>query len=888
MKKKKIIILGIASLACAISLTSCKGNDTTTNTGSSLTSTVEPIPSTTTSETTTSTTTAPVHDHKWDEGTITKYPTINSEGEKIYRCSGCNELRIEKINKLIDKTNYTLKATLVDGLTGVYETKAVVGANKNDATNPTTIGIPSVAKQNLENTPTYESPAIIQGAAVKYEKKTGPTEYTPIPGAKLEAPYTYFRHQIVEEITKDADGKEYVHKKLSGFDGSYYIIRIDVSDIIKNKTGYLHMRQEDNKALLVAAGMQGGFDTGIASTDTSGNLTTAPTFNETDKQWYNGQTALNIAYNPHGIKKAFPGANGNWYVDCTGYVGLTGTKSAAYSIEDNGKALKDTEGNYINTPYIDVIVLSSSKNVAGADTGATNAPKSDIGLSFYVDDTLDAKPDVVYNPTDTNNATDIANKFFDETKMTADYNATSYTVKGSDLEIDVVTKEDENDASEYWSLTKAISFQDYDSHTIKLICEVPVLEGLEVKSIDENERLVVLDLNSFDIQIANHQQTNAAALTVSNNATLKLTDSSRTSGAELAIGNNASMLVKDKGTIIIDSSCQLEVEYDAASILKPKTATADDVIKKITELPEAANVTENDRTKIEEATYYYEAYMNNGGTQENITNYQKLADCIAKLAPKTELTNGLIVVESGGKIINNGIINIEGLEVKPAQPSTTDPNMEVVRDMKSAALTINEGGILDNNGSMSIKGTLYVFGTLNNYGKYDDLIQGNDPDRGTVNYHKGIQLTWKDDVTVLKEGTTDQYEINKDVTPGCISLGLDSEGKTYANAIINNYGDILLAPGTIKGTGKFNNLTKDNFTGNIYICSVSEAVVPINPPANDPTKTTERRQFSPAYDSKFNEEKNITVAGGHVYSAKVGLDGNGLFTDITDKQELTN
>lgn len=55
---------------------------------------------------------------------------------------------------------------------------------------------------------------------------------------------------------------------------------------------------------------------------------------------------------------------------------------------------------------------------------------------------------------------------------------TSYLVKGSDPEIDVVTDDHQNeqDVPEYWSLTKAIAYPQYDSHTIKLICEVPVLD----------------------------------------------------------------------------------------------------------------------------------------------------------------------------------------------------------------------------------------------------------------------------------------------------------------------------------------------------------------------------------------------------------------------------
>ena len=48
----------------------------------------------------------------------------------------------------------------------------------------------------------------------------------------IPAPYSYFRHRVIDETITDADGNKTTHKKLSGFDGSYYIIRVDVSDII--------------------------------------------------------------------------------------------------------------------------------------------------------------------------------------------------------------------------------------------------------------------------------------------------------------------------------------------------------------------------------------------------------------------------------------------------------------------------------------------------------------------------------------------------------------------------------------------------------------------------------------------------------------------------------
>ena len=141
---------------------------------------------------------------------------------------------------------YTRNATLnpnSSAYPGVYYVKAVPSDSN------ATIGIPSLDKNAL-NAPTTESPAIIMGAAVPYEVKTGTTSFTPLPGGALYPPYSYFRYDIVKE--QGADGTW--HNKMSGFDGSYFIIRVDVSDLIKDApaNSYLHVNQEGNKALMVS------------------------------------------------------------------------------------------------------------------------------------------------------------------------------------------------------------------------------------------------------------------------------------------------------------------------------------------------------------------------------------------------------------------------------------------------------------------------------------------------------------------------------------------------------------------------------------------------------------------------------------------------------------
>lgn len=761
-------------------------------------------------------------EHTFSTSKITKFPSIFEKGEKTYYCDDCPATHIEEIEKVTDQTNYTVDATKLADLTGTFEAKAEVGANlSND-----TIGIPLIAKQNLAGYPTYESPAIIQGAAVGYEIKTGPVEYLPIPGAQLTAPNSYFRYTITEVESKSADGEITRYKKLSGFDGTYYIVRVDVSNIIEGKTGFLHVKQENNKAMMVAMGEQG-----------------------------------------------------------TSFADGMGLKVASYSLDNNAAALKDTTGNHQDTPYLDVVILSSSKLAAGADKGKETAPTADISLSFYVDEVDDYNPGLHYDPAsqDVDHAKNVALKFFDETKAISGTNATSYLVKGDDLEIDSVTKEtfDDNNIDEFWSMTKSLDYQQYNGHTIKLLCEVPVLEGLVVESRTSEQRNMVLDTNSFDVQIANHSETDTAGLVVKDNASLTILDHSNTVGAELAIGNNAKMEIQDGGMLIVDETCQLEVEYDAASIAHDTTKyTVDQVINKIAALPNPEDVKEIDRANIMLAVDAYNALS--AEEKPYVTNVNKLEAVVKALPPEVDLNNGEVTVKSGGTLINRGIISIEGLEVKPGEVNP-DVHIVIERDMKQASLLIEEGGLLENFGCLSIKGELYLLGTLNNYGKYDDLIEATDPDKGTIYHHKGIQLLWKDDVTVLKQGSTTEYTVNPDVRPGTLFVGLGKDRVVNRNAVLNNYGDIVLAPGLVEVYGILINYNDEIIgTGNIYLCSISEAVVPIVPTQDEPNKLEERRRFTPAYDSVLKvTEAHEYINNGHIYNAEIEIVSNGLFGKLT-------
>lgn len=658
--------------------------------------------------------------------------------------------------------NYTANATAtaeqLANNPGVYETQAQAGADKSTAT----IGIPSVSKQNLENNPTEESPAIITGAAVNYEEKTGPTEFTPKEGATLVAPYSEFRWSVIDEQVKDADGNITTHKKLSGFDGTYYIIRVDLmpylnsagADLSATSTQVIHIKQEGNTALMVLTGMGTGND--------------ANTFSD---------------------------ALGNW--------------TGSYSLANNAAELRAKTNSPDGKLYFDIILQASGKLAAGADQGQQGVPSSDWGLSFYIDNTLDYNPGLHYDPqsTDPNHAANCLAKFFKQ----ENYNATdaqkktSYTVKGSDLEIDVMVDDREvtGDKPQFWSLTNAISYQPFDSHTIKLISEVPVLEGLNLTGTATNHRNVILDVNSFDIQIANNTTTNQAGLVVGNNATLTIMDSTRTAGAELAIGNNANMIIQNGGTLIVDPTCVFEVEYDAASVTQGQSASS--------------------------------------------------------------LSNGEIIIESGGTLINNGVVNVEGTEGKPIDVTTP-----VSRDIRPAVMIIQPGGVFNNNGTLSVKGRLYVLGNLTNNGQYNDIISKTDPDKGSIDYHKGLQITWKDDVT------------QAGVVPGTVYVGIDPDGNIYRSATLVNNGDVVIAPGAIELYGIL-----DTRNGHIYLCDVTEAIIPVAPTTADPLTVEKRVQLSqPAY-GLLNVHEGATILGSEANfsGGKVALLHNGVMGALTNTGE---
>ena len=639
---------------------------------------------------------------------------------------------------------------------GVYSVK--IDPNQASEEDAPTIGMPSIADQNLDE-PTTESPAIIQGAAVGYEEKTGPVDYTTI--KERTEPYSEFEQSITEEKAQDGS----VHKKLSGFDGTYVILRLDVGNFFSETGGtasntYLHVKQENNMALIPGMGMMD---------------------------------------NDHAFADAL------------------GSKTGSYRLED----LLDQNGKDLTTPYVDVLMFATGKLAAGADSGKADQPDGDIPIHFYMDNVADYNPDLKYDSqsTDPKHHELCLDKFYDATKTAVD-KISNFLIKGSDLALEVAVEnsggENKDKGTTYWSVKKAFEDPYYDlpqdeskndpgcGRTLKLISEVPIVDGITFEGTDENHlRKRTLDVNSFDVQVANNtakdKNTYSDGITLKN-AWLTIADKSNTTGAEVAIGNNAQFVIDKGGKLIIDETCQLEIEWDGA------TTTPD-------------------------------------------ANGKKPSSDI--------LNNGLLDLRAGGEIVNNGIITIEGTEGKPGQ---SDDDSE----KGYGELTINKGAKLTNNGSMVVYGKLYNLGTLINNGKYDDVIKSYDPDKGWYNYHKGIQISWKDDVT------------QNGIEPGSLLNGKDRNGRIVKDAILQNNGDILLNPGVLENYA----LLINEANANIYLAAATEAIIPVESSDQDSSVELKRITLSSPKGSHFYNYGTL-INNGNIVPATVELNNNGSFGEIS-------
>lgn len=512
----------------------------------------------------------------------------------------------------------------------------------------------------------------------------------------------------------------------------------------------------------------------------------------------------------------------------TGADGKAGAQYSRKTASYNLSEMLDTTGMDQTTPYYDVILLSTASIVSGADAGKANAINGDVELSFYIDQTADYNKELNWDPAsqDPNLATQCFAKFYDEQKAQDNGAKISrYTVKGSDLALETMVESSDSTASKttYWSLAKSMQNAYYDQaidksatdsgcgRTITLMSEVPVIDNLELIGASTNElRKRTLDVNSFDIQVANNtsqaegQYTSGLAL---KNAWLKIEDLSNTTGAELAVGNNATMTIDAGGKLIVDRTCQLEIEWDGA-----------------TTAPAAEGET---------------------------------------APPADILNNGSLDLRAGGELQNDGVITIEGTEGKPYQPDASGTAPESAKG--HGELTIFEGATLTNNGCFMANGALYVQGTLINNGCYnEDPIVSDDPDKGQFTYHRGIQSTWKDDVT------------QSNIIYGGIYVGMDKTWvKAYENAKLVNNGDILLCPGEL-----VNMATVINAQGaNIYSCATDRATIPIEPTPENPTVITKEVVFDTPKGSVIYNWGTIENQGG-IKPGQVTVETNGSLGEL--------
>ena len=100
---------------------------------------------------------------------------------------------------------------------------------------------------------------------------------------------------------------------------------------------------------------------------------------------------------------------------------------------------------------------------------------------------------------------------------------------------------------------------------------------------------------------------------------------------------------------------------------------------------------------------------------------------------------------------------------------------------------------------------------------------------------------------------------------------------------------VVLVPGILNLYGEFNNLAGGELTyaGSLYVCGVTEAVVPIQPDPNDPTKTEERRQLSEPYPSVINRDESAVIYNtGVIAEASVQVLSNGVLGDLTVIEDI--
>ncbi|MCR5235843.1 MAG: InlB B-repeat-containing protein, partial [Lachnospiraceae bacterium] len=691
-------------------------------------------------------------------------------------------------------TSYDLNAENT-GNTGYYPGVFWATAEKNGASAQNTLGIPEISKDNLTEIPTQTSPAIICGAATPYEKRTGFTDFTVITNingvqgrdGELYPPYSNFRYEVVKEKNANYSNQyQEVREVLAGFDGTYYIIRLDVSELIAQvgtedlAASYLHVKQKGNLAL-----------TAIMPKD---------------------QYVVEN-FDDSTFKKG-------------SFADLLGNQTVSYSLADSCSSLKDSEGYDKENPYVDIILVSSGACVDNIYSEKYSDVAADFKLMMYIDKTADYDPSLTDYPAEYKEDSGVnekfLNKYFDDdifndagTDITS-----SYLVKGSDLEIEIQALS----PAWFWSLKKALThtttYDDGETRVpsftgddapIKLISEIRSRDKMTLEGAERDATIMIIDLNGISLSFENNDPAGEAGISVEK-ATLRIKDElaetvySNNLGSKLSLGNNSSIRVGDRGRLCIKENTRLDVDYYTRS----------------------TTISENSAAQAAEP-----------------------------------LESGAVTIEDGGEIINDGVITIKGKEEKVTGSSGAE------RVFVNAEFYICEGGKLTNNGCLLTSGKLYNMGTITNFGSYSDIIKADSSKDGDYFNYKGIQIVCKDDMT-----QTDMESMKGDFTNG-----MSPSGETNPEALIDNYGDILISPGRLDNYGYILNndeeglreknlleaTTFDERKACIYLIAVNQALCPDLDPY-DPTVKKKYIYFGTPVQSYLSNETGSTISNNGIIS----------------------
>ena len=148
-----------------------------------------------------------------------------------------------------------------------------------------------------------------------------------------------------------------------------------------------------------------------------------------------------------------------------------------------------------------------------------------------------------------------------------------------------------------------------------------------------------------------------------------------------------------------------------------------------------------------------------------------------------------------------------------------------------------------------------------------------------ADYTKALLAKFYDDAAAAKADTATSYTVmDSDLE---IDVAIDKNDKIFSEAVLNNYGDIVLVPGTIDNYGTLNNLNGADGISHLYMCTAKEAIIPITPTKENPLVVEKRVTLDPPKKSVFNNKGTFNDLKGATLKAKVALIHNGVLGELT-------